>query len=221
MKGKITQWKYDKGFGFISPDDNSEKVFFHVSVVKPGARRPLVGDVVVYEAIRDSQDRLKARGVAIEGVTSQSIAPRKSKVNKIEPPRKNAFDYLLIVVLLLSLCAVAIVFFETQRIEAAVPSGIPALIAITLLSRQKKPKEKKFSCSRCRKIAEHDARTITAWNNGYVKLYCKSCHQQWLKDNPNHRHQEASRNSTGCLGIFVLVALTPIVTGVGLYQWLS
>ncbi|WP_456379063.1 cold shock domain-containing protein [Thiolapillus sp.] len=220
MKGKITQWKDDKGFGFIIPDDGSEKVFFHISTVKSGTRRPQVGDIVIYEATRDSQNRLKARGVVIEGVASQSISPKKSKTNKIEPPQKNAFDYLLILVLLVSLCAVAIVFFQTQRIESAVPSGIPALIAIVLLSRQKKPKEKKFSCSRCRKIAEHDTRTIKAWNNGFLKLYCKSCHHQWLRDNPNHR-QPTSRSSGGCLGLFVLLALTPIITGISLYQWLS
>ncbi len=221
MKGKITQWKDDKGFGFIIPDDGSEKVFFHISTVKSGARRPQVGDIVIYEATRDSQNRLKARGVAIEGVASQSISARKSKTNKVEPPQKNAFDYLLILTLLVSLCAVAIVFFQTQRIESAVPSGIPALIAIVLLNRQKKPKEKKFSCSRCRKTADHDARTITAWNNGFLKLYCKSCHHQWLRDTPNHRHQPTSRSSGGCLGLFVLLALTPIATGVSLYQWLS
>ncbi len=28
MKGKITQWNNDKGFGFITPDDNSDKIFF-------------------------------------------------------------------------------------------------------------------------------------------------------------------------------------------------
>ena len=112
-------------------------------------------------------------------------------------------------------------FFQTQRIEDSIPSGIPALIAFILFSRQKKPKEKKFSCSRCRKIVEHDARTITAWNNGFLKLYCKSCHHLWLRDNPTIRHQPTTRSSGGCLGLFVVMALTPIITGVSLYQWLS
>lgn len=220
MKGKITQWKDDKGFGFIIPDDGSEKVFFHISTVKSGTRRPQVGDIVIYETIRDSQNRLKARDVTIEGVASQPKLVRKPKTNKIESPQKNVFDYLLILVSVISLCAVAIVFFRTQHIESAVPSGVPALVAIALLNRQKKPKEKKFSCSRCRKIAEHDTRTIMAWNKGFLKLYCKSCHYQWLRDNPNHR-QPTSRGSGGCLGIFVLLASTPIITGVSLYQWLS
>jgi cold shock CspA family protein len=61
MKGKVSLWKDDKGFGFIQPDDGSEKLFFHVSNVKTDARRPQVGDSVLYESTRDSQQRLKAK----------------------------------------------------------------------------------------------------------------------------------------------------------------
>ena len=68
MKGKICQWKDDKGFGFIDPDDGSEEVFFHVSSVKTNARRPMVGDAVVYELVRDPKKGLKAEGVVIAGV---------------------------------------------------------------------------------------------------------------------------------------------------------
>lgn len=220
MNGKIIQWKDDKGFGFIAPDDGSEKVFFHISSVKSEVRRPKIGDIVIYEATFDSQHRLKAKGVAIQGIISQP-SHKKSKPNKTRPPQKNAFDYFLILVILVSLCALAIVFFQTQNMEDSIPNGIPALIAFILLNRQKKPKEKKFSCSRCKKIVEYDARTITAWNNGFLKLYCKSCHHLWLRDNPTIRHQSISNSSGGCLGFFVVIILTPVITSVGLYQWLT
>ena len=31
MKGKICQWKDEKGFGFIQPENGGEKLFFHIS----------------------------------------------------------------------------------------------------------------------------------------------------------------------------------------------
>ena len=49
MKGKITQWNDEKGFGFITPDDNSEKIFFHISVLNPKSQRPKINDVVLFE----------------------------------------------------------------------------------------------------------------------------------------------------------------------------
>ena len=88
MRGKIDQWKDEKGFGFIAPDDGSERVFFHISTIKSQARRPQVGDIVIYEATRDSQNRLKARAVSIEALATNSNYQNKRKAKKIEPPKK-------------------------------------------------------------------------------------------------------------------------------------
>jgi cold shock CspA family protein len=34
MKGKISQWNDEKGFGFILSEDGVQKVFFHISSSK-------------------------------------------------------------------------------------------------------------------------------------------------------------------------------------------
>lgn len=219
MKGKIIQWKDDKGFGFIQPDDGSQKLFFHVSSVKTNARRPQVGDSVIFEPMRDSQQRLKANGVAIEGVSKGSRSSSKKRTFRTEPPRKNALDYILILVVLISLATVGFEFFRTNAIESSWPFGIPALIAFFILNRQKKPREKTFHCSRCRKVAKHDSRTIKAWNNGFTKLYCRACHLQWLKDKPREEHASIQRQGNGCLGVLALIFIIPILGGAGLYQW--
>lgn len=52
MRGKITQLKDDRGFGFIVPEDGGEKLFLHISAVKTQGRRPRVDDVVLYESAR-------------------------------------------------------------------------------------------------------------------------------------------------------------------------
>jgi cold shock CspA family protein len=42
MKGKIVQWNDEKGFGFITNDELSERVFFHISALKHRDRRQQV-----------------------------------------------------------------------------------------------------------------------------------------------------------------------------------
>ncbi|MBV7314424.1 cold shock domain-containing protein [Shewanella sp. NIFS-20-20] len=221
MKGKIVQWKDDKGFGFIQPEDGSQTLFFHVSSVKTKARRPQVGDSVLYEPMHDSQRRLKAKGVTIEGVTTRPNSPLKTRFVATKPPKKNVIDYLSFLVVLLSLAAAGVTFYQTKSLASSWPSGIAAVIAVLILSRQKKPLEKVFHCAGCRTTAAHDARSIHAWNNGFTKLYCSPCHRQWLKDNPKHEHSPTRNNHSGCLGVLAVMIVIPALAGIGLFQWLA
>ena len=221
MRGKITQWKDDKGFGFIVSEDNEEKIFFHISSVKTKGRRPKVNDVVLYESIRDSQGRLKAKAVVIEGVVSSPKTYSEKRIHT-QPPRKDALDYVAIVLLIGSLAGAAYSFIQSGSIESLIPAGVILVVAVVLLNRQKKPKEKKFSCARCRKISEHDKRTINAWNNGLLKLYCNACHQKWLANQPKQtQHVSVSSRGGGCLGISALLVILPIMVSVGVYQWVA
>lgn len=221
MKGKIDQWKDDKGFGFIKPENGSERIFFHISSVKANARRPQVGDTVLYDSIRDSQQRLKAKSVVIEGVTKAVHSSSRSQFTPIEPPRKNAIDYLLMLICICSLAAAGFEFYRSKMGEIALLYCIPAVVAFLLLNRQKKPKEKSFSCSGCRKTADYDSRTIQAWNRGFTKLYCKVCHQDWLKRNPHQESHSIRSKGSGCFGTLALMIIIPTVGSLWLYHWLA
>lgn len=209
MKGKIIQWKDDKGFGFIQPDNGYEKLLFHVSNVKTNARRPQVGDIVLYEVTRDSQNRLNAKRVIIEGVR-QAVNKRQVRV---EPPRKNIVDYVLLLIAFVSIALTGLEFYRTSSIEASWFLSIPAVLALLILNRQKQPKEKTFCCFRCKKVAQHDSRTVQAWNNKITKLYCRACHLQWLKDNPKQERAHMQSQGSGCLGMLVFMAVIPALGG--------
>lgn len=215
MNGKISQWKDDKGFGFIQPDDGSEKVFFHISSVKTNARRPQVGDAVVYEATRDSQQRLKAKGVVIENVAIVTLRKNERNHVQTEGPENNLFDYVSILTIFAGLIAFGVEFYRYGSVNDSLPFAIPMIAALVILKRQKKPKETTFKCSKCGIAASHDSRTIEAWNNGFTKLYCRTCHIQWLKDNPRHIPTKGS----GCLGALALVFIVPVSSILGIYEW--
>lgn len=215
MKGKISQWKDDKGFGFITSDDN-QRVFFHISSLTTKSRRPEIGDIVVFTSKTDDQNRLKAMNVAIEGLSKTSNYQGNMKV---EPKTKNSFDYILIVALIISVAFTAHIYFKTSSIESSIIFGIPAIIAFILLCRQKKPKRNSFNCTKCKKIERYDARTISAWNRGFSRLYCNSCHVQWFRNKPSQEKIYSSNKNGGCLGVFILIVGTSFIGGYSIVNW--
>ncbi len=96
MKGKIVSWKDDKGFGFISPEGKNEQVFFHISSVKKATRKPEVGDAVIFEVAKDSQGRLKATHVLLEGVSLSNSGNSKRIITEPVKQCQSALHELVI-----------------------------------------------------------------------------------------------------------------------------
>lgn len=221
MKGKITSWKNDKGFGFITPDDQSENIFFHISSVKQASRKPEIGDTVVFEVLKDSKGRFKASHVLLEGASLANLGATKKIVT--EPVKKDGLDYFGLVILALLFAMTLILFFFKNMPELALVSGAIFIVTLILLqSRKKQPANKLFTCSKCRPTSKHDERTILAWNRGFNSLYCKSCHQIWLREQPKDIQSQTSYSSkSGCFGLFVVFASLPFICVIGIIKWIS
>jgi len=59
-QGKITRWKDDQGFGFITPNAGGKQVFVHIKSFPHQKRRPELGNIVTYELSTDAQGRVFA-----------------------------------------------------------------------------------------------------------------------------------------------------------------
>lgn len=53
--GSVISWYYDKGFGFLAPDDGSLEVFCHANEVEPGQAPLKVGDIVNFVTAYNKQ----------------------------------------------------------------------------------------------------------------------------------------------------------------------
>jgi uncharacterized membrane protein YsdA (DUF1294 family)/cold shock CspA family protein len=69
-QGRITTWKDDKGFGFITPIGGGGQVFVHINSFSNRQRRPTEKVIVTYELSIDKKGRAQAARVAFVGETA-------------------------------------------------------------------------------------------------------------------------------------------------------
>lgn len=75
-QGKITSWKDDQGFGFITPNMGGEPVFVHIKAFTNRQRRPAGSEIVTYEMASDGKGRSQACHVAY--VSERRAVPLKT-----------------------------------------------------------------------------------------------------------------------------------------------
>lgn len=63
-QGKITSWKDDQGFGFITPNGGGDQVFVHIKSFTHRQKRPAGNEIVTYELSMDGRGRARAENVA-------------------------------------------------------------------------------------------------------------------------------------------------------------
>jgi len=68
----VSEWKDDRGFGFIVPNGGSPKLFLHISSFADRRRRPAIGDLVTYKISTDRQGRPQATAARFVGDQHQA-----------------------------------------------------------------------------------------------------------------------------------------------------
>jgi uncharacterized membrane protein YsdA (DUF1294 family)/cold shock CspA family protein len=66
-QGKITDWKDDKGFGFVTPNGGGSRVFVHIKSFSNRQRRPIGNELVTYELTSDARGRPQALNISFVG----------------------------------------------------------------------------------------------------------------------------------------------------------
>ena len=115
IKGKLTSWNDEKGFGFITPMAGGKQIFIHINAFSNRNRRPVVGEIVTYTQSSDKQGRPRAIKATLTG-------------DKLPEKTKRSNGTLTIVVALLFLFIVGISVFFTR-----IPIHILALYAAASL----------------------------------------------------------------------------------------
>ena len=79
LQGKISNWNDDRGFGFVEPNGGGERAFVHIKAFNPPSRRPVNGEVIIYELARDNDNRYKAENIQFARDIAKSKKREKVK----------------------------------------------------------------------------------------------------------------------------------------------
>ncbi|HET7299935.1 MAG TPA: DUF1294 domain-containing protein [Oleiagrimonas sp.] len=63
-QGKITEWRDERGFGFVTINGRDERIFLHIKAFKARSHRPLPGEVVKFTLGHDESGRPRAQDAA-------------------------------------------------------------------------------------------------------------------------------------------------------------
>ena len=92
MKGTVKWYNARKGYGFITPEDNSDDVFVHATALKDcGLKKLYTGSEVTYETDQDEKGtRAKSIKVTkeIKPKLDKKLDTKKKDTNKIDIKKK-------------------------------------------------------------------------------------------------------------------------------------
>ncbi|MGE5470185.1 MAG: DUF1294 domain-containing protein [Bacteroidota bacterium] len=64
QQGRITTWRDDRGYGYITRNGGGEPIFLHIKALGRGQARPVGEEIVTYRLWRDKRGQLLAEAVA-------------------------------------------------------------------------------------------------------------------------------------------------------------
>ena len=87
LQGKITSWKDDQGFGFVTQNgaDKNKIAFVHIKAFSERSRRPKLGDLITYEAKLDEKRRFRADDVKFVKRVPVKFSASKDGISNTNP----------------------------------------------------------------------------------------------------------------------------------------
>ena len=122
-QGRIQQWDDAKGYGFVEPNGGGTRAFTHIKAFKQRSRRPVNGDIIVYEVEQDRNGNHRACNISL----LKDHKAKRLRANKPTSQRKRN-------VIGLSIFSGALALFTLSgRLPFIVPIVYGAVSLLTIL----------------------------------------------------------------------------------------
>jgi cold shock CspA family protein len=147
LRGFLERWDDARGFGFIYHVDYPKGIFIHISDFKRNiSRRPLVGDIIVYELFTATNGKNKAINARIEGLAAATIKPRQTQrtVHRKRNNKKSSAN--LIKIILIALLAIVIFSVNKYQTIREARHSTPAVVEESITAPLVSPSSTQYSC---------------------------------------------------------------------------
>jgi cold shock CspA family protein len=162
-QGQITDWKDDRGFGFITPNGGTDQVFVHISAFGQRQQRPDINELVTYELVTGTKKGARAEEVLYvvpRDAVSHDIHEQAGQFERSERSEQTPFFRQFIVVVIV--VAVGLYGWERYQLKpsrggsnfgrllaiqpAASTASIPNLGAVEKVSTIEDESRTAFQC---------------------------------------------------------------------------
>lgn len=115
LKGRLTTWNDEKGFGFIAPDDGTKQIFIHAKGFYDQNKRPVVNQLISFTISHHKNGRKFATEVTFNEVPTIKRTPYKMNMAKFIFPFSFIF-FIGFMTLITELPIIVIYYYITLSI---------------------------------------------------------------------------------------------------------
>lgn len=153
LRGFLEHWDDARGFGFIYHIDYPKGVFIHISAFNRNiSRRPVLGDMIVYELLVAANGKNKAINAQIEGVGA-TTKPSQKRNNK----KSSANLIKVILIALLTIVSLLVNKYQANRDarqsmptiaeeSISAPLAMPKVVERSIAKPLVTPSQTQYSC---------------------------------------------------------------------------
>ncbi|MFT2815574.1 DUF1294 domain-containing protein [Leifsonia sp. A12D58] len=113
LSGTLASWNDERGFGFISPEEGTERIFVHIKAFPPGPGRPQIGTELTFDLEHTAEGKDRAARVRPVGHGQRVRRPQGSSSAPGTNPRRGRSrrtspfaDYIMVVIFVAGYLAV-------------------------------------------------------------------------------------------------------------------
>ncbi|MDN2662729.1 cold shock and DUF1294 domain-containing protein [Psychromonas sp. 14N.309.X.WAT.B.A12] len=135
FQGKVINWNDDKGFGFVEPNGGGTRAFVHIKAFNSRSRRPVNGELIIYELVHESGNRYKATNIrfARDNNKEKTKSHERHSPKNSKPKNSKPKSYILSSIFTVLFCIGLVLAVFSRKLPFFIGFAYVLISLITIL----------------------------------------------------------------------------------------